>query len=106
LSAARTWADVIAPLNFRTEESLAVTIHGGVTTPDGWGLAMARDRSAYVNFMMDEGQERVVNAYRDNYPRLAAMKEQYDPTNPFGINQHIRPSAHSAGPTERAARQR
>ena len=48
---------------------------------------------AYVNFMMDEGQERVQATYRDNYDRLAAVKKAYDPTNLFRVNQNIRPSA-------------
>jgi FAD/FMN-containing dehydrogenase len=47
---------------------------------------------AYVNFMMDEGQERVQATYRDNYARLAAIKRRYDPTNLFHVNQNIRPS--------------
>jgi hypothetical protein len=45
---------------------------------------------AYVNFMMDEGQERVRATYRDNYDRLVAAKRTYDPTNLFHINQNIR----------------
>ncbi|HVO82308.1 MAG TPA: BBE domain-containing protein, partial [Terriglobales bacterium] len=46
---------------------------------------------AYVNFMMeDEGGERVAASYRDNYPRLVAIKNKYDPTNLFHINQNIR----------------
>jgi len=48
---------------------------------------------AYVNFMMDEGQERVQATYRDNYDRLAKVKAQYDPDNTFHINQNIRPAA-------------
>jgi hypothetical protein len=47
---------------------------------------------AYVNFMMDEGQERVQAAFRGNYARLAAVKKQYDPTNFFRVNQNIRPA--------------
>ena len=47
---------------------------------------------AYVNMMMDEGQERVRAAYRDNYDRLVAVKNRYDPTNLFHVNQNIRPS--------------
>ncbi|HEX5500346.1 MAG TPA: BBE domain-containing protein, partial [Thermomicrobiales bacterium] len=47
---------------------------------------------AYVNFMMDEGQERVRATYRDNYDRLAAIKRRYDPTNLFRVNQNIRPA--------------
>jgi len=48
---------------------------------------------AYLNFMMDEGQERVQAGYRDNYQRLAAIKKKYDPNNFFRVNQNIRPIA-------------
>jgi hypothetical protein len=47
---------------------------------------------AYVNFMMDEGQDRVQATYRDNYQRLAEIKRKYDPNNFFRVNQNIRPS--------------
>jgi FAD/FMN-containing dehydrogenase len=47
---------------------------------------------AYVNFMMDEGQERVRATYRDNYDRLAAIKRRYDPGNLFRVNQNIDPA--------------
>jgi len=47
---------------------------------------------AYVNFMMEEGQERVKASFRDNYDRLAAIKKKYDPTNFFRVNQNIRPA--------------
>ncbi len=46
---------------------------------------------AYVNFMMDEGQERVRATYGDNYDRLAQVKAMYDPDNVFRVNQNIRP---------------
>jgi len=46
---------------------------------------------AYVNFMMEEGGERVRATYRDNYDRLAAIKRLYDPDNLFRVNQNIRP---------------
>ncbi len=46
---------------------------------------------AYVNMIMNEGQERVRAAYRENYPRLAAIKAKYDPHNLFRINQNIEP---------------
>jgi FAD/FMN-containing dehydrogenase len=48
---------------------------------------------AYVNFMMDEGQERVRATYRDNYDRLARIKRAYDPANLFHVNQNVRPTA-------------
>ena len=46
---------------------------------------------AYVNFMMEEGQERVQATYRGNYDRLARTKAHYDPDNIFHVNQNIRP---------------
>lgn len=46
---------------------------------------------AYVNFMMEEGGERIRATYRDNYDRLMAIKRQYDPDNLFRVNQNIRP---------------
>ncbi len=46
---------------------------------------------AYVNMMMDEGQDRVRDSYRDNYDRLAAIKATYDPDNLFRVNQNIEP---------------
>jgi FAD/FMN-containing dehydrogenase len=48
---------------------------------------------AYVNMMMDEGQERVRASYRDNYYRLAQIKAKYDPDNLFRVNQNIQPKA-------------
>jgi FAD/FMN-containing dehydrogenase len=47
---------------------------------------------AYVNFMMDEGQERVRATYRENYDRLAQVKAKYDPDNVFHLNQNITPA--------------
>jgi len=47
---------------------------------------------AYVNFMMDEGHERVKATYGANYSRLAHIKQQYDPTNLFHVNQNIKPA--------------
>ena len=48
---------------------------------------------AYVNMMMDEGQERVRASYRENYDRLARIKGTYDPDNLFRVNQNIQPQA-------------
>jgi FAD/FMN-containing dehydrogenase len=46
---------------------------------------------AYINFMMEEGHNRVKDSYRENYQRLAAVKAEYDPTNLFRVNQNIQP---------------
>jgi FAD/FMN-containing dehydrogenase len=47
---------------------------------------------AYVNMMMDEGQERVRASYGANYDRLTRVKASYDPTNLFRVNQNIVPA--------------
>jgi len=46
---------------------------------------------SYVNFMMEEGQDRVEASYGDNYERLQKVKAKYDPDNFFHINQNIKP---------------
>jgi FAD/FMN-containing dehydrogenase len=48
---------------------------------------------AYVNMMMEEGQDRVEASYGENYDRLAKIKAQYDPDNLFHVNQNIKPAA-------------
>jgi hypothetical protein len=48
--------------------------------------------SAYLNFVMDEGTDRVRASYRDNYERLAGVKRRYDPDNTFHLNQNIPPA--------------
>jgi FAD/FMN-containing dehydrogenase len=48
---------------------------------------------AYVNFLMDEGGERVEATYRGNYDRLAAIKARYDPENVFRVDQNVAPAA-------------
>ena len=58
--------------------------YGGIS-PHGTGRS-------YVNFMADEGQDRVRAAYsQTNFDRLVALKRKYDPTNLFRLNQNIRP---------------
>jgi FAD/FMN-containing dehydrogenase len=53
---------------------------------------------AYVNFLMgDEGAGRVKATYGDNYERLVAIKDKYDPDNLFRVNQNIKPSERKSG---------
>jgi len=51
------------------------------------------DAGAYVNFLADEGQERVRAAYPGStWDRLRAVKRRYDPTNLFRLNHNIPPA--------------
>ncbi len=46
----------------------------------------------YVNFMTEEEEQRVAEAYGDSYQRLVALKKKYDPDNMLRLNQNIRPN--------------
>jgi len=50
----------------------------------------------YVNYLGQEGADRVREAYGPNYERLVALKNKYDPTNFFRFNQNIQPTASAA----------
>ena len=60
------------------------------------GLASTLQRGpvgAYVNFLGDEGEARVHDAYPDaTWDRLAEVKRRYDPTNLFRRNQNVPPA--------------
>jgi FAD/FMN-containing dehydrogenase len=47
--------------------------------------------AAYINFMMEEGEDRIKATYGDNYERLVEVKTKYDPQNLFRVNQNIKP---------------
>jgi FAD/FMN-containing dehydrogenase len=83
------WAEVIVGVDPDPANNEAITSW----CKDYWlALHPHSAGGAYVNFMMDEGQERIRATYRDNYARLAAVKAQYDPTNLFRVNQNIQPA--------------
>jgi FAD/FMN-containing dehydrogenase len=84
-----TWAEVIVGVDPDPENKDLIT---------SWARRYWEDLhpfsagGAYVNFMMEEGQERVKASYRDNYERLATIKSTYDPGNFFRVNQNIKPT--------------
>ncbi len=47
---------------------------------------------AYLNFMMEEGEDRIRATYQGNHERLARIKGKYDPENLFRVNQNIQPA--------------
>ena len=48
--------------------------------------------AVYANNLGEEGEARVREAYGANYERLVALKDKYDPTNAFRLNQNIKPT--------------
>jgi hypothetical protein len=64
-----------------------------------WEALRPYHRSVYVNFLMEEGQERVRQAYgADKYDRLRTVKQSYDPDNFFRLNQNIPPAGWTDAP--------
>lgn len=56
------------------------------------GMKPYASGGAYVNFMMEEGQDRIKASYGPNYERLTRIKKEYDPDNFFHVNQNIEPA--------------
>jgi hypothetical protein len=82
-----TWSMVIAGIDHDPGKAGALT----TWAQDYWEAVHPHTMGgAYVNFMMDEGEDRVRATYGDNYERLADVKGQYDPANLFHVNQNIR----------------
>jgi FAD/FMN-containing dehydrogenase len=86
-----------------TRSGYLVDVVGATDSADGFDLerlwarecweAMAPYRTgAYVNWLMEEGDEHVREVYgADRYRRLQAVKRRYDPENVFHLNQNIVP---------------
>ena len=59
---------------------------------EGWAALAPPHAGAYVNWLMEEGEDRVRQSYGDErYDRLRALKRRYDPDNVFRLNQNVRP---------------
>jgi hypothetical protein len=84
-----TWAQVIVGVDPDPANRDIIT----KWTKDYWeALHPYSAGGAYINFMMDEGQDRIRATYKDNYDRLASIKAKYDPDNLFRVNQNIKPA--------------
>ena len=60
---------------------------------DFWSELEPFHVSAYVNFLMDEGEARIRRAYGpEKYAQLRELKRRYDPNNVFHLNQNIPPA--------------
>lgn len=88
-----TWAMVIAGIDPDPQKADALKAWGR----EYWRAVHPFNLDGgYVNFLMDEEDGRVQTTYGENYPRLAAVKAKYDPTNFFRVNQNIVPAAQPA----------
>ena len=83
-----TWAMVIAGIDGDAANNDKISNWA----KDYWAaLHLYSAGGAYVNFMMDEGEDRVKATYGNNYDKLAAIKAKYDSNNLFRVNQNIKP---------------
>jgi FAD/FMN-containing dehydrogenase len=58
-----------------------------------WSALEPHHTSVYVNFLMEEGEDRIREAYgSEKHDRLKALKRKYDPDNFFRLNQNIPPA--------------
>jgi FAD/FMN-containing dehydrogenase len=85
-----TWSMVIAGIDPQPSKAAAVSAWARSYWEAVHPYTMG---GAYVNFMMEEGEDRILATYGGNYERLAAVKRRYDPDNFFRVNQNIRPAA-------------
>lgn len=84
-----TWAMVIAGVDPDPANKDVITNWAS----DYWqALHPFSAGGSYINFMMEEGDDRIRATYGSNYERLAAVKSQYDPDNFFRVNQNIKPA--------------
>ena len=53
-------------------------------------------KGTYLNYLMDEGAQRVEESFGAQYERMVALKNKYDPTNFFRMNQNIKPTTNGS----------
>ena len=64
---------------------------------EDFAASLRSDDAAYVNFLGDEGSERVRAAYPGRtWTRLREIKRRYDPENVFHLNQNVPPASEAA----------
>ncbi len=84
-----TWAMVMAGIDEDPANKDIIT----KWTKDYWkALHPYSAGGAYINFMMEEGEDRIKATYGDNYKKLIKVKTRYDPKNLFRVNQNIKPA--------------
>ncbi|MGP3790899.1 FAD-binding oxidoreductase [Pseudomonas sp. B392_1p] len=86
------------------DANYVMNVHGRWESADedARGIAWAREffakaqpfasGGAYINFLTQDETDRIAFAYGDTYNRLVELKQKYDPTNFFRMNQNIRPA--------------
>lgn len=79
-------------LNVRSKDATedAARIEG---VREAWKNIEPLTSGFYVNSMSDEQYKKVDANYGQNYPRLVALKNKYDPGNLFRLNANIQPTA-------------
>ncbi|WP_312633629.1 FAD-binding oxidoreductase [Pseudescherichia sp.] len=85
------------------DANYVMNVHGRWETAaeDERCIAWARDffaksqpfasRGAYINFLTQDETDRIAFAYGATWDRLVELKNRYDPTNLFRMNQNIKP---------------
>jgi len=83
-----TWSMVIAGVDPDPDNAEAIT----KWAKEYWEALHPHNMGgAYINFMMEEGNDRIKATYGENYERLRKIKSKYDPDNLFHVNQNIEP---------------
>ncbi|HZU00620.1 MAG TPA: BBE domain-containing protein [Ktedonobacteraceae bacterium] len=82
---------VVVVTNFGPPSADPADLHA--RTQRVWQALSPYANGVYVNFLADEGEQRIHEAYPSaTYKRLVALKNRYDPTNLFHLNQNIKPT--------------